>query len=358
MQNKVSNKTVMIMAGGSGGHIFPGLSIARHLIKDGYNVVWLGALNSIESKLVPDYGIDIKFIQIQGLRGKKIYRKFFVLLYAFFLSLFQALKIIRFWKPDIVLGMGGYVSGPGGLAAWLCGIPLIIHEQNKVIGLTNWFLSFFAKKVLQGFPKSVVQRAIIVGNPVRSAILSIPDPIDRWKNRIGPIRVLVMGGSQGAHVFNLIMPKIARKFSDKLVIWHQSGKKDFKNVIKSYQKIKKNHYRIESFIKNIDKAYEWADLVISRSGALTVSEIACAGLPAIFIPFPFHQDRQQYWNAIALERIGAAKIIEQRAFTIHYISMILESLNRKTLLDMANRAKSLAIPNATQLVTRIIIQYL
>lgn len=356
-KNSRLNKKIMIIAGGTGGHIFPGLSVACYLIKNGYNVVWLGALNNIEFKLVPQYGIDIEFIQMQGLCGAKIYKKFIVLFFLFFLSLYQSLKIIKRWKPDLVLGMGGYVSGPSGLAAWLCGIPLIIHEQNKVIGLTNRFLSFFATEVLQGF-QSALYGATTVGNPIRSTILSVPDPINRWRNRTGPIRILVIGGSQGARIFNIIIPKIAKRFADRLVIWHQSGKKDFKNVVKAYQEIKQNNHKIESFIENIDQAYGWADLVISRSGALTVSEIACVGLPAIFIPFPFHKDRQQYWNAVSLEQVGAAKIVEQKRFTIHYMSMILESVNRKILLDMANRARTLAFPHSTQLIVRILNQYL
>lgn len=358
INNNILNKKVMIIAGGSGGHIFPGLAIAHYLIKHGYNIIWLGALNNIESQLIPEHGIDIKLIRITGLRDKKIYKKFIVL-FLFFLAIYQSIKIIKCWQPDVVLGMGGYVSGPGGLAAWLCGIPFIIHEQNKVIGLTNRFLSFFSKKVLQGFSKSSSSRySTVVGNPIRSTILSIPDPIDRWKDRIGPIRVLVIGGSQGTHIFNVIMPIIAEKFLGKLIIWHQSGKKDFEKVIRAYKKIQENSYKIDSFINNIDQAYHWADLVISRSGALTVSEVTCVGLAAIFVPFPFHKDRQQYWNAVPLVKVGAAKILEQKNFTIHNISIVLESFDRRILLDMAKRAKTLFIPNATESVVQIIMQHL
>lgn len=356
MLNKFTKK-IMIIAGGSGGHVFPGLSIAQFLLQNGYNVVWLGTTSHIESELVPLYGIDIKFIPIRGWRGKKIYQKAIVLLCYVMLSMYQSLKIIRYWKPDIVLSMGGYVSGPGSIMAWLYGVPIIIHEQNRVIGLTNRYLLSFAKTVLQGFPNTI-PHAITVGNPIRCTILSIPDPKNRWKDRTGPIRILVVGGSQGANIFNKIIPKVAKKLANKLIIWHQSGKTELNDVIKSYQKIEKSYYKIESFIDNIAQAYSWADLVISRSGALTVSEIACVGLPAIFVPFVYHKDHHQYYNAIPMEEIGAAKIIEEKKFTIDYVSIILESLNRKILLDMAKRAKTLAISNATQLVFNVIIQHL
>lgn len=350
-----ANKTVMIIAGGTGGHVFPGLSVANVLMDHGYNVVWLGTANNIESKLVPLYEIDIKFIYIQSWRGKKIYKKIIILLFFIIFSMYQSLKIIRYWKPDIVLSMGGYVSGPSGLMAWLCGIPLIIHEQNRIIGLTNRCLSFFAKKILQGFPNTI-PNAITVGNPIRCRISSIPDPDSRWLNRIGPIRILVIGGSQGASIFNQVIPKIAKKLINKLMIWHQSGKTDFNNVVQAYQEMEKNLYKIESFINDIDQAYSWADLIISRSGALTVSEIACVGLPAIFVPFMYHEDRHQYWNADLMVEIGAAKIIEEKEFTIDYVSAVLESLNRQDLLNMAKRARTVSISHATQLVVNTIIQ--
>lgn len=356
MFNK-SKKKIMIIAGGSGGHVLPGLSVACCLIEHGYSVVWLGTEKNIESKLVPLCGIDIKFICIKGWRGRTVYEKIVVLFFFMILSMYQSLKIIRFWKPDIVLSMGGYISGPSGVMVWLCGIPLIIHEQNKVIGLTNRYLSFFAKKILQGYPNTI-PNAITVGNPVRCSILSISNPESRWSNRTGPIRVLVVGGSHGANIFNKIIPEIAKKFGNKLIIWHQSGKKDFHNVKNAYQKIKKKNYKIESFINNIAQAYSWADLIISRSGALTVSEIACVGLPAIFVPFMYHKDHQQYWNALVMKNIGAAEIIEEKKFTINHVSFILNSLNRQILLDMAKRAKTLGISNATQLVVKEIIQHL
>lgn len=356
MLNKF-NKTIMIIAGGSGGHVFPGLSVAQLLMKSGYHVVWMGTSKNIESKLVPLYGIDIKFIRIKSWRGRKIYKKVIILFFFILFSMYQSLKIIKYWKPDIVLSMGGYVSGPSSIAVWLCGIPLIIHEQNTVIGLTNRYLSYFATVKLQGFPNTI-SNAITVGNPIRSEILSLPDPNDRWKSRHGPIRVLVLGGSQGAKIFNKIVPKIAEKLNNKLIIWHQSGIKGFKDVQEAYQKIKNNRHKIDAFIDNISQAYSWADLVISRSGALTVSEIACVGLAAIFVPFTYHKDNQQYSNADLMVQMGAAKIIEEEKFTIDYISKVLKSVNRQKLLDMAKRAKKMAIFNSTQLVVKTVIEHL
>lgn len=351
-----SNKTIMIIAGGSGGHIFPGLSVAVLLMKFGYNVVWLGAVNNVESRLVPLYGIDIKYIRIKGWQNKKIYEKIIVLFFVF-LSMCQSLKIIRFWKPDVVLSMGGYVTGPSGLVTWLLGIPLIIHEQNRIIGLTNRFLSFFAEKRLQGFPNTM-PNAITVGNPIRCSILSILDPESRWKGRTGPIRILIIGGSQGADIFNVVVPNVINNLSRKFSIWHQSGKKGFSYVRKAYRDCGKSNCKVESFIDNIAQAYSWADIVISRAGALTVSEIACVGLPAIFVPFFYHKDRQQYLNADLLVKKGAAQIIEEKEFTVDLVSIILDTLNRQILLIMAKRAQTAAMPCATQLIVKTIVQCL
>lgn len=349
-------KKVLIISGGSGGHVFPGLAVARYLVNIGYQVVWLGSSNCIEALLVPKHGIDIKFVYVKGWRGKKIYMKLVASLF-FLFAVCQSLKIIKSWKPDIALGMGGYVSGPGGLAAWMRKVPLIIHEQNRQIGLANRFLSILAKKVLQGFP-GVYAGAKTVGNPIRHTILSVPPPIKRWKERIGPIRILVIGGSKGASIFNEIVPNIAEKLSHKVIIWHQVGEQNLQSVLLNYYKFKKHNYRITPFIHDMAHAYAWADVLIARAGALTVSEIAIVGLPAIFVPFKYHKDHQQYWNAMPLLQIGAAKIVEQKEFTSENISVILESWDRITLLNMAQRAKSLAITNAVQLTAQVIIKYL
>lgn len=306
---------------------------------------------------MPKCGIEIKYIYISGWRGKKIYMKLLVPFFVIF-AIYQSLKIIKHWNPSIVLSMGGYVTGPSGLAAWIRKVPLIIHEQNRVVGLTNRFLSILAKQVLQGFP-GVFSGAKTVGNPIRHTILSIPNPVERWKKRTGPIRVLVIGGSKGASIFNKIIPDIAENLGRKVIIWHQVGEKNLKDVLLDYYKYKKNNYRITPFINDIAQAYAWADILVSRAGALTVSEITVVGLPAIFIPFVFHKDCQQYWNAIPLLQAGAVKIVEQKEFTSSNISIILASLDRIELLKMAQCAKSLVVtPNAVQLIAQTVVQYL
>lgn len=346
------------MAGGSGGHVFPALTIARCLINYGYQVVWIGTSSGIEASLVSKFGIDIKFINIKGWRGQTIYMKLLIMPVLFLFAIYQSLKIMKYWKPDIALGMGGYVSGPSGIAVWLRKIPLIIHEQNRVVGLTNRCLSVLAQQVLQGFP-GVFTQAETVGNPIRCSILSIPDPVIRWKGRTGPIRILVIGGSNGAFIFNKVIPELAKKLAHKVIIWHQVGEKNLQDVLPSYYSFKKNNYRITPFIYDISQAYSWADILIARSGALTVSEVSVVGLPSIFIPFSCHEDCQQYWNAVPLLQAKAAKIIEQKEFTIDKISSVLDSLwSRSILLEMAQRAKSLAIFNADQLVVQRINKYL
>ena len=338
-------KRLIIAAGGTGGHVFPGLSIAHYLMKDGWEVQWLGANDRIESILVPQNKIKINFIEISGLKGKTFKAKV-VSIFRILKAYLQVRNIMKKWKPDVMLCMGGYVSGPCGLAAYSFGIPLIIHEQNSVAGFTNKFLSKIATKVLQGFP-GAFSNTNIVGNPIRNNILSLSSPEMRLSARNGPLHILVIGGSQGANILNNIMPQVAYKLRKKITVWHQTGKKELKDVEKSYKTLLENTlYKVTSFIDDIAIAYEWADLLISRSGALTVSEIAVVGLAAIFIPF-YHKDRQQYLNALQLEKIGAAKIFQSKEFTAETVAVTISNWNRETLLTMAKKARKIAIPNAT-----------
>ncbi|WP_263063694.1 undecaprenyldiphospho-muramoylpentapeptide beta-N-acetylglucosaminyltransferase [Dickeya dadantii] len=340
-------KRLMVMAGGTGGHVFPGLAVAHHLMAQGWQVRWLGTADRMEADLVPKHGIDIDFIRISGLRGKGLT----ALLLApvrIFRAVRQAQAIMRRYQPDVVLGMGGYVSGPGGLAAWLCGIPVVLHEQNGIAGLTNRWLSRIAKKVLQAFP-GAFPHADVVGNPVRTDVLALPSPIERLADRSGPVRVLVVGGSQGARVLNRTLPGVAARLHDAVTIWHQTGKGAQAEVQAAYAQAGQPQHRITEFIDDMAAAYAWADVVVCRSGALTVSEIAAAGLPALFVPFQ-HKDRQQYWNALPLERAGAAKIIEQADLSVEAISEVLTAWDRATLRDMAQKARTVAIPDATERV--------
>ncbi len=341
------SKRLMVLAGGTGGHVFSGLAVALHLIEKGWKVHWLGAPDRIESDLVPKYGIDIDFIDISGLRGKCIKTQLSTQ-FRIFKAVQKARVIIRRFNPNVILGMGGYVSGPGGIAAWLCGIPLVLHEQNRIAGLTNRWLSRIAKKVLQAFP-GAFPNAEVVGNPLRRDVLALPRPIERLKGREGPLRVLVLGGSQGAQILNQITPQIASYLGNKIALWHQVGKGALEMVLNNYDRIDQSQHIITEFIDNIAIAYLWADVVICRSGALTVSEIAAVGLPAIFVPFQ-HQDRQQYWNARVLEEVGAAKIIEQEQLSAKLICDILNNLHRQILFDMAQKARKVAMPYSTDRV--------
>ncbi|MGJ0624530.1 undecaprenyldiphospho-muramoylpentapeptide beta-N-acetylglucosaminyltransferase [Xenorhabdus bovienii] len=346
------NRRLMVMAGGTGGHVFPGLAVAQHLKEQGWEIRWLGTADRMEADLVPKQGIDIEFIQISGLRGKGI-KALFAAPVRIFKAIRQAKTIMRRYQPDVVLGMGGYVSGPGGIAAWLCGIPVVLHEQNGIAGLTNRWLAKIAKTVLQAFP-GAFSDAPVVGNPVREDVLALPVPAQRLAGREGSIRVLVVGGSQGARILNQIMPEVADRMGDHITVWHQAGKGAQEETHKKYENSAKSEFKVTEFIDDMAQAYAWADIVVCRSGALTVSEVSAAGLPAIFVPFQ-HKDRQQYWNALPLEKAGAAKILEQPQFTAEAVVDLLTQWQRPQLLEMAEKARSVAIVNATERVAAALI---
>ncbi|MEQ5093457.1 undecaprenyldiphospho-muramoylpentapeptide beta-N-acetylglucosaminyltransferase [Proteus terrae] len=351
-------RRLMVMAGGTGGHVFPGLAVAHYLQSQGWEIRWLGTADRMEADLVPKHGIEIEFIRISGLRGKGI-KALIAAPIRIIKAIFQARAIMKRYQPDAVLGMGGYVSGPGGVAAWMCGIPVILHEQNGIAGLTNRWLSKIAKRVLQAFP-GAFPKAPVVGNPVREDVLALEAPSVRLKERTGPVRVLIIGGSQGARILNHTLPVVAGLLGEHVTIWHQAGKGGESDTKTRYQnelakKSVKSEYKVTEFIDDIAQAYQWADVVVCRSGALTVSEIAAAGLPAIFVPFQ-HKDRQQYWNALPLEKAGAALIIEQNDLTPEVIAQTLKNWDRDTLLAMAEKAKSVAITDATERVANVIIE--
>lgn len=345
----MSGKRLMVMAGGTGGHVFPGLAVAHHLMEQGWQVRWLGTADRMEADLVPKHGIDIDFIRISGLRGKGM-KALLLAPLRIFNAWRQARRIMKAWKPDVVLGMGGYVSGPGGLAAWSCGIPVVLHEQNGIAGLTNKWLAKIATKVLQAFP-GAFPAADVVGNPVRTDVLALPLPAQRLADRHGPIRVLVIGGSQGARILNQTLPQIAALVGDEITLWHQTGKGALPETEKAYQQVGQTQHKVTEFIDDMAAAYAWADVVVCRSGALTVSEVAAAGLSAIFVPFQ-HKDRQQYWNALPLEKAGAARIFEQPQFTVEAVADLLRHWDRATLLTMAEQARQVAIPDATERVAQ------
>ncbi len=352
MQRMSKNKRLMVMAGGTGGHVFPGLAVAKKLQQQGWEIRWLGTADRMEADLVPKHGIEIDFIKVKGLRGQGIARLIgapFQIINA----ILQARAHMKAWQPDAVLGMGGYVSGPGGIAAWLLGIPVVLHEQNAVAGLTNQWLSKIAKKVFQAFP-GAFPNAEVVGNPVREDVVAIPAPQERLAERQGPVRILVMGGSQGARILNQTMPEVMAKLGDGYQIRHQAGKNSQQEVAQAYQALQVSQAETTEFIDDVAEAYAWADLLVCRSGALTVSEVSAAGVGAIFIPF-MHKDRQQALNADHLVECGAAKMIEQPQLTVDKLVEAIQSMDRSQLQQMAINARSAAKLEADRVVAEAIV---
>ena len=346
-------KKLLVMAGGTGGHVFPAIAVAHELQQQGWDIRWLGTRDRMEADLVPKHGIPIEFIQISGLKGKGI-GALLTAPFAILRAIFQARKIIKNYQPDAVLGMGGYVSGPGGVAAKLCGVPVILHEQNAVAGLTNVWLSKIARRTLQAFPNAF-PHAEVVGNPVRQDLFEIEAPEQRFAERGYPVNVLVMGGSQGAMVINQTVPEVAKALGHSVMISHQVGKGKLEGVEEVYQQT--GNGAACEFIDDMKAAYDWADIVICRSGALTVCEIAAAGLPAILVPFQ-HKDRQQFLNAEYLAGAGAAVIIEQKEFNPESLLNALQPLvaDRQKLMEMAIKARQMAKPLAAKRVAEVIIE--
>ncbi len=349
MSNK---KRLMVMAGGTGGHVFPGLAVAKKLQQQGWEIRWLGTADRMEAELVPKHGIDIDFIKVKGLRGQGIAR-LIAAPFQIVNAILQARAHMKVWRPDAVLGMGGYVSGPGGIAAWLLGIPVVLHEQNAVAGLTNQWLAKIAKKVFQAFPGAFPD-AQVVGNPVREDVVALAEPQVRMADRQGPIRILVMGGSQGARILNQTMPEVMVKLGEGYQVRHQAGKNSQQDVAQAYQQHQVTQAETMEFIDDVADAYQWADLLVCRSGALTVSEVAAAGVGAIFIPF-MHKDRQQALNADHLVECGAAKMIEQPELSVDKLVGEIQSLDRSHLQQMALKARSAAMLEADRVVADAII---
>ena len=348
----MKNKKLLVMAGGTGGHVFPAIAVAQFLQKQGWDICWLGTKDRMEAHLVPKHGIPIRFIQISGLRGNGV-KALLGAPFAIFRAVLQAKKIIQEEKPDAVLGMGGYVSGPGGIAAKLCGVPIILHEQNAIAGLTNKWLAKIATRVLQAFP-TAFPNAEVVGNPVREDLFKTLYPTLRFADREEKLRVLVVGGSQGARVLNHTLPKVVAQLADKLDVRHQVGKGALEEVTQLYGE-NSEQVKITEFIDDMAEAYAWADMIICRSGALTVCEIAAVGAAAIFVPFQ-HKDRQQYLNAKYLADVGAAKIIEQADLTPEILVNYLKNFTRENLLQMAEKAKAMSTPLSAQRVAEVIIE--
>jgi UDP-N-acetylglucosamine--N-acetylmuramyl-(pentapeptide) pyrophosphoryl-undecaprenol N-acetylglucosamine transferase len=347
----MSGQRVMIMAGGTGGHVFPALALAELLRERACEVVWLGTRQGIEARLVPAAGIPVEWIAIGGLRGKGVLtllRAPFALLRA----LLQSIAAVRRQRPAVVVGLGGYVTGPGGLAAWLLRRPLVIHEQNAVAGFTNRVLARFARPVLEafegGFPAG--RHALAVGNPVRRAFFDAATPTLRYGARSGALRLLVVGGSQGAAKLNATVPAaLAQLPAGAWQVRHQAGARGLEAAREAYARAGVEA-TVEPFIDDIAAAYAEADLVVCRAGALTVSEIAATGVAALFVPFAAAVDDHQTRNAEQLVAQGAASLLPEASLTPERLAEALTRLgtDRSALAAMADRARVFARPEATR----------
>ena len=358
MQTKMN---ILIMAGGTGGHVFPALAVAEEIRSSGANVTWMGTRRGLESKVVPAAGFSISYISIGGLRGKGV----LTILLApmkLLLALMQSIFVMLKQKPDVVLGMGGFVTGPGGVAARVMNKPLLIHEQNAVAGMTNKLLSKIASQVLQAFPGAFEESVNLetVGNPVRSEIANIGDPQSRYSSREGDLRLLIIGGSLGAVALNENVPPAIALISEsqRPEIRHQTGRGNKEETLKFYQ-FANVDAEVTEFVTDMAAAYAWADLVICRSGALTVAEIAAAGVASIFVPYPHAVDDHQTVNAKSLTDTGAGLLIQQDKLTPRSLHELIDSFVGDDMRDVRERLSQMAIaarlqakPNATQDVVK------
>ncbi len=349
-------KHVLIAAGGTGGHVYPALAVADYLREQGVKITWVGTAKGLEHRIVPAANIPLEIISISGLRGKGLINLFFVPL-KLVLAITQVIKIFLHVKPDVVLGMGGFVSGPCGLAAFVLRKPLFLHEQNAIPGLTNKVLRYFATTTMQAFPNSFKNKNIIaVGNPIRKDISKLSRPEERMAERNDNIRLLIIGGSLGAQALNESVPQAILEVSKTIEInvWHQTGKNKCDATIETYKQLNVEA-KITEFIEDMAEAYAWADLIICRAGALTISELANAGVAAILVPYPYAVDDHQTANAAYLTKVGAAILIQQDQLIPKLQESILELLQtgRTKLIEMAKAAHELSKPNATQDVAEI-----
>ncbi len=355
----MKKNTVLIMAGGTGGHVIPALSVARQLKNKGYQVHWLGSIKGIENELVVDAGHYLHRISISGLRGNGVLK---LLLAPFQLmkALWQTFRVYRQVKPVMALGMGGFASGPGGLMAKLLRVPLVIHEQNAIPGMTNKILSGGANILLQAFDHTFRARKKLhlVGNPVRSSIVEISAPSQRLNGRAGPLNVLVVGGSLGAVAINNVMIQSMASQTVNINLWHQAGARNYDEVKQGYLDAKVDNVKVSAFIANMSEAFAWADVLICRSGALTVSELMAAGVASILVPYPHAVDDHQTANGKILVNAGAAILIPQNSFSVESLQQELVKLeqDRDIILQMSNAARELAKPDSAKVVANYCVE--
>lgn len=352
-------RTIMIMAGGTGGHVFPGLAVAAYMKSLDWEIIWLGTLSGMEAELVRQYGYRLELIGFTGVRGKKAI-DWLWLPWRLLLAFWQSARIIRRTKPDVVLGMGGYPAFPGGIMASLLKKPLLIHEQNAIPGLANKILASIADRTLLGFPgalKGPASRIHVTGNPVREDIARLPTPETRFAGRAGRLKILVIGGSLGAHILNTTLPKVLKLIpeNDRPWVTHQAGKTHLDELRKCYDEagVAGN---LVAFIDDMAASYAECDLVICRAGALTIAELAAVGIASVLIPYPFAVDDHQTANARYLSEQQAAWLLPQDKLSAEGLADLIKGLTRERLLEMAIRARSLAKPDATQSVAEACIK--
>ncbi|MDI1300693.1 MAG: undecaprenyldiphospho-muramoylpentapeptide beta-N-acetylglucosaminyltransferase [bacterium] len=343
-------KTVVVMAGGTGGHVFPALAVAEGLRARGVSIHWLGTRAGIEAELVPARGFPITYLDVSGVRGQGL-RRLLLAPFKLVVAVVAAMKLLNSVHADVVIGLGGYVTGPGGVAARLLGKPLLIHEQNATAGFTNRMLSHLANRVLEAFPGAFApaRKVTYVGNPVRQEIAALPVPALRYAGHEGALRILVLGGSQGAVALNELVPEALATLvkTQALLIRHQAGKKNLEKATAKYRALGVEA-EVLPFINDMAATYDWADLVVCRAGALTVSEIAAAGVASVLIPYPHAVDDHQTENGKFLSEAGAARLFRQQDLTAETLAAELQPLlSREKLLQMASAARALAKPEAT-----------
>jgi UDP-N-acetylglucosamine--N-acetylmuramyl-(pentapeptide) pyrophosphoryl-undecaprenol N-acetylglucosamine transferase len=350
------SKTLMIMAGGTGGHVYPAMAVADALLTQGWKVVWLCTEGGMENRLIANKPYQKAMISMRGVRGKG-YLGWLLLPFKLLIALSQSAQAMRQHQPDVVLGMGGFAAFPGGLMAKLLGKPLVVHEQNSVAGLTNKVLAPLANKVLAAFPAAFGAKALLLGNPVRADICAIAEPAKRAKGRRGPLRLLVVGGSLGAQALNEVLPVALAQLDkkDRPIVVHQAGEKHIANLTQRYEQLAVEA-EPKAFIDDMAAMYAWADLLICRAGALTVAELSAAGVASLLVPFPHAVDDHQTGNAHYLSDAGAALLMPQAEFTVEKVAALLQGMTREQCLDMAIKARGLGMPEATTKVATICME--
>ncbi|MDU0809954.1 MAG: undecaprenyldiphospho-muramoylpentapeptide beta-N-acetylglucosaminyltransferase [Burkholderia sp.] len=351
-------RTLMIIAGSTGGHIFAGLAIARRMKEHGWNIIWLGNPHGMEATLVPKHDILMEYVHFVGFRGKGL-KTNLILPLSILRACWQSRLALQRSKPNVVLGMGGYITFPAGLIAAILGYPLILHEQNSTAGLTNKLLSKFANRMLVAF-KNTLPNAEWTGNPVREEFLRIAAPELRYATRSGPLSLLIIGGSLGATALNNVIPKALTHLtqSEQPLIIHQSGIKYIDELKANYASagfVSSKNIRLVPFIDDMASAYAEADLIICRSGAMTVSEIATVGIAAFFVPFPYAVDDHQTTNATLLVRTGGAVLVQQRDLSAKLLANWIRSQSRLSLMEMAIRSRSLMKADSTEKILKAIV---